>query len=410
MNSAIHNLLTKWVTRVIDRDNLEKKLLSGQKLVVKLGIDPVASKIHLGHMIPFMKLRQFQEMGHTAVLLFGDATAQVGDTSDKDAERPMLTREETEAHARAFLQKFSKVIDISKLEIYYNSEWLDKVNFAGVGELAKNFSVAEMLDRDNFSKRYQEWKRISLQEFLYPIMQGYDSVAIARKYGACDVELGGNDQYFNLLAGRTLMHAFGLPKQDIMTTDLLIGTDGNKMSKSLPNCILIDDTPFDMYQKLINVRDDLILHYFELATDMTLEEVDVVKKRLESWEHPNTLKVELAQRVITMYHGKPYDVSDKGNIEEFHIAPLLRGDQGGFSSAILEERSALDLQENQISINLLLKTLGFCATSGDVRNALAGKSVRVDGVVIEDAKHLVAISSEGVLVEMGKKKAKRVAL
>lgn len=156
------------------------------------------------------------------------------------------------------------------------------MNFAGVGELAKHFSVAEMLDRDNFSKRYKSGQRISLQEFLYPIMQGYDSVAIARKYGACDVELGGNDQYFNLLAGRTLMHAFGLPKQDIITTDLLIGTDGNKMSKSAPNCILIDDTPFDMYQKLLGVRDDLILHYYELATDMTLEQVAEVKKRLDA--------------------------------------------------------------------------------------------------------------------------------
>lgn len=231
-------------------------------------------------MIPFMKLRQFQELGHTVVLLFGDATAQVGDTSDKDAERPMLTRTETEANCKAFLQKFSKIIDISKINIYYNSEGLDRVNFAGVGELAKNFSVAEMLDRDNFSKRYKEGKRISLQEFLYPIMQGYDSVAIAKKYGACDLELGGNDQYFNLLAGRTLMAAHGLPKQDIMTFELLVGTDGKKMSKSSPNCILIDDTPFDMYQKLINISDEYIIHYFELATDMRLEEVAEIKKRL----------------------------------------------------------------------------------------------------------------------------------
>ena len=386
MNSQIYNLLTKWVTRIIDRENLEKKLASWQKLVVKLGIDPVASRIHIGHMIPFMKLRQFQEMGHTAVLLFGDATAQVGDTSDKDAERPMLTRAETEEHARAFLEKFSRVIDISKLEIYYNSEWLDAVNFAWVGELAKHFSVAEMLDRDNFSKRYKSGVRISLQEFLYPIMQGYDSVAIARKYGACDVELGGNDQYFNLLAGRTLMHAYGMPKQDIITTDLLIGTDGEKMSKSKPNCILIDDSPFDMYQKLINVRDDLIIHYFELATDMTIEEIEVIKKRLESGEHPNVLKIELAQRIITMYHGKPYDVSDKSNIEVQSV---------GIS---------------EVSIGELLKTLGFCATSWDVRNALAGKSVRVDGVVIEDPKYLVIITADGVLVEMGKKKAKRVFL
>lgn len=386
MNSQIQNLLTKWVSRVIDKENLQKRLEAWEKLVIKLGIDPVASRIHLGHMIPFMKLREFQKMGHTVVLLFGDATAQVGDTSDKDAERPMLSRAETAKNAQAFLEKFSKVVDISKINIYYNSEWLDKVNFAWVGELAKNFSVAEMLDRDNFSKRYKEWKRISLQEFLYPIMQGYDSVAIAKKYGACDVELGGNDQYFNLLAGRTLMAAHGLPKQDIMTFDLLIGTDGKKMSKSAPNCILIDDTPFDMYQKLISVNDDLILHYFELATDMTLDEVAEMQKRLESGEHPNKLKEELAQRIITMYHGKPYNPSDKENIETQNI------------------------WASKVTIGDLLKTLGFCATSWDVRNALAGNSVRVDGVVLTDPKFIVTISSDGTLIEMGKKKAKRVFL
>jgi len=188
-----------------------------------------------------------------------------------------------------------------------------------VGELAKNFSVAEMLDRDNFSKRYKAGQRISLQEFLYPIMQGYDSVAIARKYGSCDLELGGNDQYFNLLAGRTMMHAFGLPKQDIMTFDLLVGTDGKKMSKTSPNCILIDDTPFDMYQKLINVDDGLIVHYFTFATDKTIEEVKIIEERLLTGEHPNILKKELADYVVTMYHGKPYDPSDVGNIESKKI-------------------------------------------------------------------------------------------
>jgi len=179
--------------------------------------------------------------------------------------------------------------------------------------------VAEMLDRDNFSKRYKSGQRISLQEFLYPIMQGYDSVAIARKYGSCDLELGGNDQYFNLLAGRTMMHAFGLPKQDIMTFDLLVGTDGKKMSKTSPNCILIDDTPFDMYQKLINVDDGMIVHYFTFATDMTIEEVSIIEQRLISGEHPNILKKELADRVVTMYHGKPYDPSDVENIEIVNI-------------------------------------------------------------------------------------------
>ncbi len=335
-------------------------------------------------MVPILKLKAFQELGHKIVLLIWDATAQVGDASDKDAERPMLARAETEKNAKLFLDKFAKVLDLSKIEVYYNSEWLDRVNFAWVGELAKNFSVAEMLDRDNFSKRYKWWVRISLQEFLYPIMQGYDSVAIAKKYWACDVELGGNDQYFNLLAGRTLMEAHGLPKQDIMTFDLLVGSDGKKMSKTSPNTVAIDEPLHDMHQKLINIQDDLILKYFELATDATLEEVDVIRKRLEWGEHPNVLKVELAHRIEMMYHGKSYDVNDTSSIES----------------------QKLDTPE--ITISDLLKTIGFCSTSWDVRNALAGNSVRVKGEIITDAKFLVTISHEGTLIEMGKKKAKRV--
>ena len=390
-NTAIHNLLSKWVSRVIDRDNLEKRLLAWEKLVVKFGIDPSGTIVHIGHMVPILKLKAFQELGHKVVLLIGDATAQVGDASDKDAERPMLARAETEKNAKLFLSKFARVLDLSKIEVYYNSEWLDRVNFAWVGELAKNFSVAEMLDRDNFSKRYKGWVRISLQEFLYPIMQGYDSVAIAKKYWACDVELGGNDQYFNLLAGRTLMEAHGLPKQDIMTFDLLVWSDGKKMSKTSPNTVAIDEAPQSMYQKLISIKDELIVPYFELATDMTLEDVAIIRDRLEKWEHPNKLKEELAQRIIKMYHGKEYDPSDVNNIETQNIShsPLIKDDGG-------------------ILISDLLKEIWFCATSGDVRNALSGKSIRVDGVVIEDPKFLVTIDSSGVLVEMGKKKAKRV--
>ncbi len=521
MNSATHNLLTKGVSNVIDRDNLQKRLEAGEKLVVKFGIDPSGTIVHIGHMVPILKLKQFQELGHKVVFLIGDATAQVGDASDKDAERPMLAREETRKNAEVFLQKFAKVLDLSKIEVYWNSEGLDTVNFAWVGELAKNFSVAEMLDRDNFSKRYKGGMRISLQEFLYPIMQGYDSVAIAKKYGSCDVELGGNDQYFNLLAGRRLMEAHGLPKQDIMTFDLLIGSDGKKMSKTSPNTIAIDEAPQSMYQKLINVRDDLIVTYYELATDATLEEVETVKNRLESWEHPNTLKIELAQRIITMYHGKPYDASDVSNIEgiriqdikipsyierlindwlikkqnslkdyklndnlnsnEFH--ELLEGlwwfrietnnnftvsfieaakymflaiwelsekdiNKKGISGAMLERLNDLGIKpiysdinstikkwdflemiscvsypgdvydentstkDNKVTISIsdLLKQLGFCATSGDVRNALAGNSIRVDGVVVTDPKFLVTISDQWTLIEMGKKKAKRVFL
>ena len=358
-------------------------------------------------MVPILKLKQFQEMWHKVVLLIGDATAQVGDASDKDAERPMLQRAETEQNAKLFLSKFAKVLDLSRIEVYYNSEWLDAVNFAGVGELAKNFSVAEMLDRDNFSKRYKSGVRISLQEFLYPIMQGYDSVAIARKYGACDLELGGTDQYFNLLAGRTLMGAHGLPKQDIMTFDLLVGSDGKKMSKTSPNTIAIDEAPQSMYQKLINIHDDLIMKYYELATDATLEEVEVVKKRLESGEHPNVLKIELAQRVIMMYYGKPYDASDTGDIEK-KVFPRVYFDyelQEWELPALLNEDGTVT-----VPISYLLKWLNFLWTTNDIKNAINNRSVRVNWKNIENIKQNIIISTNETLIEVWKKKAARIVI
>ena len=190
MTKSFQNLLTKGVSRIIDEKNLTKRLESGKTLRIKFGIDPTAPIVHIGHAVPILKLQEFQKLGHEIVVLIGDATAQVGDSSDKDAERPMLAREQTLKNAEKYLSYFGKILDLDKVKVYYNSEGLDAVNFCGVGELAKSFSVAEMLDRDNFSKRYKAGIRISLQEFLYPLMQGYDSVAIAKKYGSCDVELG----------------------------------------------------------------------------------------------------------------------------------------------------------------------------------------------------------------------------
>jgi tyrosyl-tRNA synthetase len=386
--NQIESLLKKWVARIIDEAHLRERLERWDKLKIKLGIDPSGTVIHLGHMVPILKLRQFQELGHDVTIIIGDATGMIGDASDKDSERPMLMREQTRANGKAFIEKFARVLDLSKVNIVYNSDWLDKVNFAWVGELAKNFSVAEMLDRDNFSKRYKAGVRISLQEFLYPLMQGYDSVALKT-----DVELGGTEQYFNLLAGRRLQEAFGQEKQDIMMFDLLVGSDGKKMSKTSPNSVAIDEAPQSMYQKLISIKDELIVPYFELTTDATLDEVAIIRDRLKNGEHPNILKEELAQRIIMMYHGKPYDPSDSSNIEKVSITNYK-----------------LPITNNQVQIWELLKALGFCATSWDVRNALSGKSVRVNGEVIEDPKYSLTITKDGVLVEMGKKKAKRVTL
>ncbi len=386
-NTAIHNILTKWVSRLIWEEYLRESFEKWNILRVKFGIDPTRDIVHLGHMVPILKLRALQEMWHEIIIIIGDATAQVGDSSDKDSERPMLQREETERIGKAFVEKFSRVLDLSKITIRYNSEWLDKINFAWVGELAKHFSVAEMLDRDNFSKRYKAWVRISLQEFLYPLMQGYDSVALDS-----DLELGGNEQYFNLLAWRTLQEAYGQRKQSIMMFDLLLGPDGKKMSKTGSNCIAIDEAPQSMYQKLINIQDDLILSYYELCTRATLEEVEIIWKRLEWGEHPNTLKVELAQTIIELYHGKKYDPSDIENIETYSL------------TAITDETREIIIQQ-------LLVHMGFCSTSWDARNALSGGSVRVNSNIVTDPKFMIRPESKNfILVEMGKKKAKRVFL
>lgn len=392
--SQIDSLLKKWVARIIDEDHLRERLERWDKLKIKLGIDPSGTVIHLWHMVPILKLRQFQELGHEVTIIIGDATGMIGDASDKDSERPMLMREQTRANGKAFIEKFARVLDLSKVNIVYNSDWLDKVNFAWVWELAKNFSVAEMLDRDNFSKRYKAWVRISLQEFLYPLMQGYDSVALHT-----DVELGGTEQYFNLLAGRRLQEAFGQEKQDIMMFDLLVGSDGKKMSKTSPNSVAIDEAPQSMYQKLISIKDELIVPYFELTTDATLDEVAIIRDRLEKGEHPNILKEELAQRIITMYHGKPYDPSDSSNIEKVTLSASLNG------------WSSLNAQwDRTIGLIDLLKEIWFCSTTWDALNAIKGKSVRVDWTVIEDNKFRVTLKEDWNLIEMGKKKAKRVTL
>ena len=299
IDPRIADLLTKGVSRIIDREHLLARLTSGEKLRIKFGIDPTAPIIHIGHSVPMLKLRAFQELGHHVILLIGDATAQVGDTSDKDSERPMLQREETTRNAERYVEQFSRIIDTSRLEIYYNSTGLDRLNFCDVGELAKHFSVAEMLDRDAFSKRFKSGVRISLQEFLYPLMQGYDSVALRS-----DVELGGNDQYFNLLAGRTLQGAFGQEKQDIMMFNLIEGTDGRKMSKTYKNFIAITEGANEMFVKVMEVKDELILRYFEHCTTLSLAEIVPYAERLAGGENPRSVKLDLARTIVTLYHGE----------------------------------------------------------------------------------------------------------
>ena len=397
MDPKAADLLEKGVTRIIDRKSLEEKLASGRKLRVKFGVDPSGSVVHIGHAVPILKLRQFQELGHHVILLIGDATAQVGDSSDKNAERPMLKREETTKNAEAFLAQFAKVVDVSKVEIYYNSAALDRVNFCGVGELAKHFSVAEMLDRDNFSKRYKAGVRISLQEFLYPLMQGYDSVALK-----ADVELGGNDQYFNLLAGRRLQEAFGQPKQDIMTFDLLEGLDGKKMSKTAGNHIALSDAPNDMFAKVMSIRDGLIVRYFTLCTRRTLAEIAPVEKMLAAGEHPRAVKLELAREITALYHGE-----DAAKRAQDYFESVISGGGRPADADIPTHVSA----QAEVPLVTLLRESGLAGNSTEARNAIEGGGVLLDGAEVRDLKHVVKLEAgKKVLVQMGRKKFRNVTV
>jgi tyrosyl-tRNA synthetase len=296
-DSNLDEILTRGVTGVTVKENLFKKLQSGKKLRIKLGIDPTGPSIHLGRAIPLRKLRDFQKMGHKAVLVVGDFTALIGDPSDKLEKRPMLTKESVKENMKAYKKIIGKILDIKKTEFVYNSKWLAKLKFGEIVDLAEAFSVSQMIERRNFKDRIEKGLEISLREFMYPLMQGYDSVAVNS-----DVELGGFDQLFNLHAGRTIQKHFKKEEQDIMTTEMLLGTDGRKMSTSWGNVIFITDEPKDMFGKIMSIRDEMIVDYFRLTTDEKLEEIENIKSALEKGENPKDYKIRLAYEIVKLYH------------------------------------------------------------------------------------------------------------
>lgn len=294
MDKKIEELLTRGVAEVIDQKHLEEKLTSGKKLKIKLGIDPTSPNLHIGRAVPLWKLRAFQELGHQIVLIVGDFTGLIGDTSDKDAERPMLTEEQVNANMKTYFDQASKILDREKTETHYNSEWLSKLGFIEIARMASLFGLHEFESREVISRRLKEGKRIAIQELLYPLMQGYDSVAVK-----ADVELGGTDQRFNLLAGRTIQPFYHQEPQDILMTELIEGTDGRKMSSSWGNVINITDGPNDMYGKVMSLKDELIKRYFELCTQIPLSEVEEIVAG-----HPKEAKMRLAFEITKIYHNE----------------------------------------------------------------------------------------------------------
>lgn len=388
----IHTLLNRGTVEVLVKADLEKKLLSGKKLKIKLGIDPSGKDLHIGHMVVIRKLKEFQDLGHHIYLLFGNFTGQIGDPTGKAQTRPVKTEAELEANAKHYLQQAGKLLDTKKIEVVWNADWLRKLTFADVIHLASQFTVAQMLERDMFQNRMKSNEPISVHEFMYPLMQGYDSVALK-----ADVELGGTDQTFNLLAGRVLQKAYGQTPQDIITVPILEGLDGKlKMGKTTNNYIGVNEPPKEMYGKVMSIPDSLILRYFELATDIPLSEIEKIAKSLQEGENPRNLKMRLARELVKIYHNpQAADQAEKEFIEIFSNKGLPDN---------IEER-ILD-QENMNIVELLVVTK-LTTSKGEARRLIEGGGVRVDGEKVLNPEMVLSLKKEK-MIQAGKRKFLKV--
>jgi len=309
----IDELLTRGVEDIFIKEHLRERLLSGEQLRIKLGIDPTSPFIHLGRAITLRKLKAFQDLGHQIVLIIGDYTARIGDPSDKLDKRPMLTEQQIKSNLANYLEQIALVIDIKKTEVRHNAEWFDKMNFVELGQLLECFSVQQMIKRRNFKDRMNTGQDVFVVELLYPALQGYDSVAVKS-----DVEIGGFDQLFNLKAGRTVQKRYGQPEQDIMVLSMLEGTDGRKMSSSWGNIISVVDAPDEMFGKIMALKDELIIKYFLLTTELSLDEISKIEDSLKKGENPMNLKKKLAKTIISLYHSsKEADKAEKNFVSTF---------------------------------------------------------------------------------------------
>ncbi len=388
----IQRLLTRTVEEVIVKADLEKRLRTKKPLRIKFGIDPTGDRIHVGHAVVYWKLREFQDLGHQVVILIGDYTAMIGDSSDKTSERQMQTREQVKQNMRSYLKQIGQIIDLEKAEVRYNSEWLKKLSFLDVLELASEFKVAQMLERDNFRERFDSQKPIGLQEFLYPMMQGYDSVALH-----ADVELGGHDQLFNMMAGRTLQKRAGQQPQAVMAMQLLIGTDGKKMSKSQTNCIFITDSPLDMYGKVMALNDEMIPHYYRLATDVHADIIQQIEQNLAQGDNPRDTKAALARTIVARYHGEQAAVQAEAAWEK----QFRQGDM-----PVDIETYHADDKELADGIGLLANAFGV--TKSEVRRLLEQGGVKLDGEVV-DTVHDLRIKA-GTIAQLGKRRFKKITV
>lgn len=381
------------------RSALQRAATENRPLRVKLGTDPSAPDIHLGHTVVYRKLKQFQDLGHEVFFLIGDFTGRIGDPTGKSSTRKPLTREEVEANAKTFADQVYKILDPEKTKIVFNSTWLAPMTFEDVIKLASKYTVARMLEREDFAKRYQENKPISIHEFFYPLMQGYDSVALR-----ADVELGGTDQKFNLLVGRELQREFGQTPQVALMMPLLVGTDGvQKMSKSLGNYIGIDEKPEEMYGKVMSIPDELMPNYYELVTEVPMDEIKTIFAELAAGRlHPRDVKRRLAREIVSLYHG----LEAAKTAEETFDLVFRRGDIPEDIPLVTVPAEELD-GPGQIWVVKLLVLAGLVGSSSEARRMIKQGAVKLDGVRIEEENAQVELASERV-IQVGKRKFAKV--
>lgn len=382
----VEEILSRGVAEVIDRDHLKARLLSDTPLRIKLGIDPTSANIHIGRAVVLLKMRDLQQLGHKIVLIVGDFTGVIGDTSDKESERPMLTSDAIEQNMQTYTEQLGKLIDLEQAELHYNSTWLGELGYEDIGTQANAFSLAEFISRDNIKKRLDEGKRVSLREVLYPLMQGFDSIAVN-----ADVELGGIDQRFNLLAGRRLQETHGQEAQDILMTNLILGTDGRKMSSSWGNTINLMDAPNDMFGKIMSIPDELITDYFVHCTRVPMTDIAKVAEDMVTGGNPRDAKVRLAKEIVRLYHGD----AEADKAEQYFIDTFSKG-------AVPEEVRTVTVVSGSKLTDMLAEE-GLAESKADARRKAEQGGVSVDGDKLTFDTILEKEKFDGKILKVGKK-------
>ncbi len=395
------HIIKSGTAQIVPETALLDKLKRGKQLNIKLGVDPTAPDIHLGHAVPLRKLRAFQDLGHRVTLIIGDGTALIGDPSGRNSTRPQLTREQIAANAQTYVDQAFKILDPEKTTLRYNSEWLLSMDLEGLLKIASKFSVARILERDDFHNRYTNNQSISLHEFLYPIMQAYDSVVIE-----ADVELGGTDQLFNLLAGRELMEKMDMEPQVCLTLPLLEGTDGvRKMSKSYGNYIGLTDEPADMFGKVMSIPDEMMVKYYRLASTVPVDQIDAIEAGLANDElHPNRVKRDLAKNIVAAYYDEAAAEAAEAEFDRVFKQHDVPTDIPAFEADLTPN------DEGKVYLAKLLADAGMASSVGEARRLIDGGGVKVNGEAVPAKEYNVAPELlKDATVQVGKRKFVKIA-